>query len=120
MFRDWWLITTLLLTSFGCSSGLTPADEARLKEARQTFSDTFDIRPRRGVYIEARYLAGGCPEKSEALRLFTALLLQPDGSLREDTRFAYLNLSDKDGDFCHQLYLDPGTREVVQSDQAYY
>jgi hypothetical protein len=109
-----------LLAALACGPGPTPSDATAFQQAQEAFAGVYEIEPKRSVYIEARYLAGGCPEEEDAVPLYGALLLQANGSLRTDTRFVYLNLRDERGSFCYQLAFDPTTKRIERSDQAYY
>ena len=113
-------LTIVFLAALACVTGPTPSDLAALERAKFKFGHVFTISPRGDLYIEARYKPGGCPDEGLAEILAHDLLLEPDGSRRQETVYVYLNLWDDRRHFCFQLAYDPKTKSLEHSDQAYY
>ena len=110
----------VLSGTLACGEGPSPSDLVAIENARNVFAGIFEIEPKRSIYIEVKYLESRCPRETDAIPLYEALFLDTAGSWRSDTRFVYLNLRDRSGDFCYQLYYDEHTKKFEQSAQAYY
>jgi hypothetical protein len=119
-FRARAVIAFLVVGAVACGDRSTPNDRRHLARARQVFASEFELRPWSDIYLEARYLRGGCPALERAEALYHEFWFDEAGQVRRDTVFAYLNLQNEKGGFCFQLFRDPSTGELKTSTQPYY
>ena len=114
------MIAFLGVGAVACGDRSTPDDRRHLARVRQVFASEFELRPWADIYLDARYLRGGCPSVERAAELYRAFWLDEAGDVRRQTVFTYLNLEDEEGSFCFQLRRDPSTGELMRLDERYY
>jgi hypothetical protein len=109
----------LLLLFLRCGPGATPEDLERLERIKGRYGDEYDISLRQSTYVEAEYKDRGCPEREEARAIHRAFWMSGDRS-RGNSNYIYLNLFDRNGKFCYQLYWNPDSQGIDESSQPYY
>jgi hypothetical protein len=114
------VIAFLVVGAVACGDRSTPDDRRHLARVRQVFASEFELSPWPDIYLEARYLKGGCPSLGRAEALYESFWRDETGEVRRHSAFVYLNLQDEEGAFCFQLSRDPSTGELETSDEPYY
>lgn len=108
------------VSALTCGQGPTAEDRARLEKLEETYGDRYRFRfTSDDVYLEARQTTSGVPREEEVSAIYRDFWLSGSRP-RQDSRYLYLNIYDRNGDFLFQLYWSPQRQEPVRSLTSHY
>ena len=102
-----------------CSPNPTPEDSRRLEQLRARYGDRYRFELAEDTYIEATNQVDATVDKNEAIAIYREFWFNGNTE-RQDTRYVYLNLYNKDGDFQFQIFWDRNSGRFATSNRDHY
>lgn len=113
------VLCLMLLNS--CAPPSTERDRTELQELRAAYMNRYKFEfEKGGLYLNAWSLVDQEPSEDEAVTIYKAFWFEQAQKPREDTKYVYLNVFNREGNFRFQVSWDPQKNNFGFSSKAYY